>query len=130
MRLVLRQVTLNNNRYASLTYLAIWLAVLKQIILNNNRYASLTYLGLKVFYKYHYFLQETGRLSSLTNSINLYSLCCTFAVGGLIYCRPHVSKFLTMSRLSLISNESVANLSRDGPTSKSIGKALFAVHSL
>ena len=32
-----------------------------------------------VFHKYHYFLQETGRLSSLTNSINLYSLCCTFA---------------------------------------------------
>ena len=32
-----------------------------------------------VFHKYHYFLQETGRLSSLTNRINLYSLCCTFA---------------------------------------------------
>ena len=32
-----------------------------------------------VFHKYHYFLQETGRLSLLTNSINLYSLCCTFA---------------------------------------------------
>ena len=32
-----------------------------------------------VFHKYHYFLQETGRLSSLTNSINLYSPCCTFA---------------------------------------------------
>ena len=53
--------------------------VLKQTTINNNRYASLTYLVLKVLHKYRYFLQETRRLSSLTNSINLHSLCCTFA---------------------------------------------------
>ena len=51
----------------------------RQINLNNNRYASLTYLRLKVLYKYQYFLQETGRLSSLANSINL---CSTFATSS------------------------------------------------
>ena len=47
-----------------------------QIILNNNRCASLAYLGPKAFHKYQYFVQKTGRLSSLASSIDL---CCTFA---------------------------------------------------
>ena len=54
----------------------------RQITLNNDRYTSLTYLKHKVLYRYQYFLQETGRLSSLANCINLYSLCCTFASGS------------------------------------------------
>ena len=55
-----------------------------------------------------------SKCAERTQRLVVYRLICSI---------PPVSKFLTTLRLPFISNQSIANLSRDGPMTKYVEKA-------